>query len=111
MTGTGTHRWPSLRVPVWQDPRDTLHRERIPAVFEGYGARSIAVFTNGALDANAKGLIALAMQCDGCMASHDQGAARRGATAGDVAILLNGEPGAVRAPRAYAAFEEFAAKR
>lgn len=93
-------------------------REHIPAVFEGYGALHSAVFTDGALEAKAKELIALAVavtrQCDGCIASHARGAARRGATAEEVAdalgvaILMNGGPGTVHAPRAFEAFQEFA---
>ena len=95
-------------------------RERIPAVFEGYGAPSAAVFTDGALDAKTKELIALAIavakQCDGCIASHARGVARRGATAEEVAealgvaVLMNGGPGTVHAPRAFEAFQEFAQK-
>lgn len=95
-------------------------RERIPAVFEGYGALSGAVFVDGALDAKTKELIALAIavakQCDGCIASHARGAARRGATADEVAealgvaILMNGGPGTVHAPRALEAFQEFASR-
>ena len=57
-----------LRQPV----RDL--RDQIPKVFEGYGALSAAAFTDGALDAKTKELIALAIavakQCDGCIASH-----------------------------------------
>ena len=93
-------------------------REHIPAVFEGYGALSGAVFVDGAIDAKTKELIALAIavtkQCDGCVASHARGAARRGATAEEVAealgvaILMNGGPGTVHAPRAFEAFQEFA---
>jgi AhpD family alkylhydroperoxidase len=96
-------------------------RDQIPGVFDGYGAMSSAVFTDGALDAKTKELIALAIavakQCDGCIASHARAAARRGATAQEVgealgvAILLNGGPGTVHAPRAFAAFEAFASKR
>jgi AhpD family alkylhydroperoxidase len=93
-------------------------REHIPAVFEGYSALSSAVLGDGALDAKTKELIALAIavtkQCDGCMASHARSAARRGATAAEVAealgvaILMNGGPGTVHAPRAFEAFQEFA---
>ncbi len=56
----------------------------------------------------------MAKQCDGCIASHARGAARHGATADEVAealgvaVLLNGGPGTVHAPRAFAAFREFA---
>lgn len=95
-------------------------RERIPGVFDGYGAISKAVLADGALDAKTKELIALAIavakQCDGCIASHARGAAGRGATADEVAealgvaIMMNGGPGTVHAPRAFAAFEEFATK-
>ena len=95
-------------------------RDQIPAVFEGYGALNGAVMGDGALDAKTKELIALAIavakQCDGCMASHARGAARRGATSAEVAealgvaILMNGGPGTVHAPRAFEAFQEFAKK-
>lgn len=100
-----------LRQPV----RDL--RDRIPAVFQGYGALNAAVFVDAALDAKTKELIALAIavakQCDGCVASHARGAARRNATAEEVAealgvaILMNGGPGTVHAPRAFQAFQEF----
>lgn len=88
-------------------------REHIPAVFEGYGTLSAAAFADGALDAKTKELIAVAKQCDGCIASHARGAARRGATSEEVAdalgiaIVMDGGPGTVHAPRAFAAFEEF----
>ena len=58
--------------------------------------------------------IALTTECDGCIAAHARGAARQGATAQEVAealgeaIAMNGGPGTVWAPRAYAAFGEFA---
>jgi alkylhydroperoxidase/carboxymuconolactone decarboxylase family protein YurZ len=48
------------------------------------------------------------------VAAHARSAARQGATAAEVAeamgvaILMNGGPGTVWGPRAYAAFEEFA---
>lgn len=95
-------------------------RDQIPEVFTGYGAMSAAVFSDGALDAKTKELIALAIavakQCDGCIASHARGAAHRGATGEEVAealgvaILMDGGPGTVHAPRAFAAFEQFATK-
>lgn len=96
-------------------------REKIPDVFSGYGAMSAAAFGDGALDAKTKELIALAIsvakQCDGCMASHARGAARRGASSEEVAealgvaIAMNGGPGTVHAPRAFEAFEEFSSKK
>ena len=100
-----------LRLPVRE------LREHIPSVFEGYGAMSTAAMAEGALDAKTKELIALAIavtkQCDGCIASHARGAARRGATLDEVAealgvtIAMNGGPGSVHAPRAFEAFREF----
>ena len=100
-----------LRQPVRQ------LREHIPAVMQGYGAMNSAVFADGALDVKTKELIALAIsvtkQCDGCIASHGRGAARRGATSEEVAealavaILMNGGPGTVHAPRAFEAYQEF----
>ena len=100
-----------LRQPV-----KDLH-DHIPAVFGGYRALASAAMGDGALDAKTKELIALAIavtkQCDGCMASHARSAARRGATAAEVAealgvaILMNGGPGTVHAPRAFEAFQEF----
>lgn len=113
--GTAKQTLDDLRQPV------RSLREQVPAVFEGYGAMSAAVMAEGALDAKTKELIALAIsvakQCDGCIASHARGAARRGATAAEVAealgvaILMDGGPGTVHAPRAFAAFEEFSANR
>ena len=53
-------------------------------------------------------------RCDGCIASHAEGAARAGATrqqaaeAIGVAMLMNGGPATIYGPRAYAAFCEFA---
>lgn len=93
-------------------------RGQITSVFEGYAAMSAGAMVDGALDAKTKELIALAIsvtkQCDGCIASHARAAARRGATSEEVAealgvaILLNGGPGVVHAPRAFEAFKEFA---
>jgi AhpD family alkylhydroperoxidase len=93
-------------------------REAIPHVYEGYGALQRASMGDGALPARIKELIALAIavtrECDGCIAAHARSAARRGATSQEVAeamgvaILMNGGPGTVWGPRAYAAFGEFA---
>ena len=103
-----------LLWPIKQKYGRKLSWADLLAVFEGYGALSSAVLGDGALDAKTKELIALAIavtkQCDGCMASHARGAARRGATAEEVAealgvaILMNGGPGTVHAPRAFEAF-------
>ncbi|HEY1971984.1 MAG TPA: carboxymuconolactone decarboxylase family protein [Pseudonocardia sp.] len=106
---------------VQQDLREPTRalRRAIPEVYEGYGQLHSAAFKPGALDAKTKELIALAIsvskQCDGCIAAHARGAARVGATAEEVAealgvaIAMNGGPGTVYGPRAFAAYQEFAA--
>jgi AhpD family alkylhydroperoxidase len=95
-------------------------REHIPDVLAGYAAMQRAVLADGALPARVKELIALAIavtrECDGCIAAHAMGAARRNATeeevaeAMGVAVMMNGGPGTVWAPRAFAAFREVLAK-
>ncbi len=95
-------------------------RDQLPGVLEAYAQLHRAAMGPGALDAKTKELVALAIavtkQCDGCIAAHTRGAARRGATSAEVAealgvaIMMNGGPGTVHAPRAYAAFQEFAAE-
>jgi len=94
-------------------------REFIPEVYAGYAAlNGGAIDTDGELSPKVRELIALAIavskQCDGCVNSHARGAARRGASAHEVAeaigvaIMMNGGPGTVWGPRAFAAFQEFA---
>jgi AhpD family alkylhydroperoxidase len=100
-----------------RDPALAL-RSQIPEVYAGFQGLHDAAFAKGALDVKTKELIALAIataqHCDGCMASHARGAARSGATDAEVAeamgvcIQMMGGPGTVYAPRAYAAFREFA---
>jgi AhpD family alkylhydroperoxidase len=98
-----------------------LHRElrhAIPDVYKGFGEFHKAAFADGQLDVKTKELIALAIgvvqRCDGCIASHSEGAARAGATTQEaaeaigVAMLMNGGPATIYGPRAYAAFCEFA---
>ena len=95
-------------------------RQKIPDVYAGYVRMSAAAMGDaGELPARMRELIALAIavtrECDGCIAAHARGAARQGASEQEVAdalgitILMNGGPGTVWAPRAYAAFQEFAA--
>lgn len=94
-------------------------RKAIPEVYEGFKALHNAAFAAGSLDLKTKELIALAIatsqHCDGCIASHARGAAKAGATEAEVAetlgvcIQMMGGPGTVYAPRAFAAFREFAA--
>lgn len=98
-----------------------LHRElrhAIPDVYKGFGEFHHAAFAAGAMDAKTKELIAFAIaviqRCDGCIASHAEGAAKAGATCEEaaeavgVAMLMSGGPGTIYGPRAYAAFCEFA---
>ncbi|MGM0386299.1 MAG: carboxymuconolactone decarboxylase family protein [Actinomycetota bacterium] len=92
-------------------------RKLIPDVYQGFSATGKGALTSGALDTKTKELIALALgvsqKCDGCIATHARGAARAGATEEEVAealgvcILLDGGPGTVYGPRAFAAFKEF----
>jgi len=97
-----------------------LHRElrhAIPGVYKGFAEFYHAAFEAGDLDVTTKELIALAIgvvqRCDGCIASHAEGAARAGASrqqaaeAIGVAMLMNGGPATIYGPRAYAAFCEF----
>ena len=100
--------------------REPAHelREHIPDVIGAYADMQRAVMTDGALAGKTKELIALAIavtrECDGCIASHARGSARRGASEAEVAealgvaVLMNGGPGTVWAPRALAAFRELA---
>ncbi|MBM3730964.1 MAG: carboxymuconolactone decarboxylase family protein [Actinobacteria bacterium] len=92
-------------------------RELIPDVYKGFAGLHAAAFRAGALDAKTKELVALAIaittHCDGCIAAHARGAARNGASEAEVAeligvtISMNGGPGTVYGPRAFAAFREF----
>jgi AhpD family alkylhydroperoxidase len=100
-----------------QDPYHEV-QEVVPGVASGYAEMHKAAMGEGELPAKVKELIALAIaitrECDGCIASHARGAARRGASAAEVAemvgvaIMMNGGPGTVWGPRALAAFHEFA---
>ena len=105
---------------VMEDLRP-LHRElrhAIPEVYKTFGEFHHASFAQGALDVKTKELIALAIavieRCDGCIASHAQGAATAGATRQEaaeaigVSFLMGGGPASIYGPRAFAAFCEFA---
>ncbi len=94
-------------------------RASIPEVYAGYAVLQRAAMGDGALPAKVKELIALAIsatrECDGCVVAQARSAVRQGVTAEEVAeamgvvIAMNGGPGTVWGPRAYAAFAEFAA--
>ena len=95
-------------------------RRAIPEVWSAYAAIHRAAVAEGELSAKHKELIALAIsivkRCDGCIASHARGAARRGATPQEVAemigltVLLDGGPATVYGPRAWQAYQQFASK-
>jgi AhpD family alkylhydroperoxidase len=106
-----------------KDVRDQLRaparelRHQIPQVYAGYRELHDAAMADGALDARTKELIALAIaiskECDGCIAAHARAAVLRGATPAEAAeaigvtFVMNGGPGTVYGPRAFAAFQEF----
>lgn len=95
-------------------------RALIGGVYEGFARLHAAAFADGDLDRKAKELIALgiavALRCDGCIASHAKGAAREKATEAEVAetigvaIAMSGGPGTVYGPRAIAAYRSFTAE-
>lgn len=99
-------------------PKARALRDEIGGVFSGYAEMSQAAMSAGALSVRVKELIALAIaatrECDGCIGAHARGAQRAGASAAEVAeamgvvIMMNGGPGTVWGPRAFAAFAEWA---
>ena len=100
------------------NPQHRALRKMIPDVYRGFGEMSKAALTSGSLDKRTKELIALAIgvvaECDGCIASHAQGAVRAGASKEEaaeaigVSILMHGGPATIYGARAYDAFCEFA---
>jgi AhpD family alkylhydroperoxidase len=94
-------------------------RQAAPAAWEGFTKLHGAAVADGVLSGRVKELMALAIAvvkaCDGCIAYHAQAAVRKGATpeevaeALSVALLMDGGTATVYGPRAWAAFEEFAA--
>ena len=93
-------------------------RQAIPETWSGFAAMHKGAMADGVLPGHVKELMAIVIavtrECDGCIASHARAAARKGATAEEVAealgvaVLMNGGPATVYAPRAWAAFNEFA---
>lgn len=91
--------------------------EMIPATWGGFAEMHKRAVADGALPARVKELMALAIavvkQCDGCIAYHAKAAARRGATAEEVAealgvaLLMDGGTASVYGPRAWNAYREF----
>lgn len=107
---------------VLQDLREPTKslRRAIPAVWDGFLALHGAATAEGAVPAEMKEAVALAISvvkhCDGCIAYHAKAAARGGATAEQVAellgvaLLMDGGTASVYAPRAWEAFLEFQAE-
>lgn len=93
-------------------------RDAIPEVWAGFAEMHKHAVADGVLPSKIKELMALAIavhaECDGCIAYHARAAALRGATVEEaaealgVALLMGGGPASVYAPRALAAFKEFA---
>jgi AhpD family alkylhydroperoxidase len=93
-------------------------RKAIPDTWAGFGAMHQAAVADGALPAHVKELMALVVgvtkHCEGCIAYHARAAAKAGATEGEVtealgvALLMEGGPASIWAPRALEAFREFA---
>ena len=94
-------------------------RKAIPDTWAGFAQMHQSAMADGALPTKVKELKALVVgvvkHCDGCVAYHARGAATAGATEAEVvealgvALLMEGGPVSVWAPRALEAFREFAA--
>lgn len=101
-----------LRAPT----RDLRHA--IPDTWAGFARLHQSAMAEGALPTKVKELMALVVgvvkHCDGCVAYHSRAAAAAGATEDEVvealgvALLMEGGPASVWAPRALEAFREFA---
>jgi AhpD family alkylhydroperoxidase len=99
-----------------QPTRDLRHA--IPETWAGFTDLHKSAMADGALPASTKELMALIVgvvkRCDGCVAYHARAAAAAGATEAQVAealgvaLLMDGGPASVWAPRAFAAYHEFA---
>jgi AhpD family alkylhydroperoxidase len=95
-------------------------RHAIPETWAGFGELHERAVAPGRVPAHLKELIALAIavskECDGCIAYHARAAAAKGASREELAevlgvtLLMGGGPASVYAPRAWAAFDEFAAQ-
>ncbi|HET6776035.1 MAG TPA: carboxymuconolactone decarboxylase family protein [Acidimicrobiales bacterium] len=100
-----------------REPTRSL-RHAVPDTWSGFLALHDAAMAEGEVPARLKEAAALAISvvkhCDGCIAYHAKGAARAGASATEVAemlgvaLLMDGGTASVYAPRAWAAYREFA---
>jgi AhpD family alkylhydroperoxidase len=98
-------------------PTKDLRRAQ-PETWTAFNALHQTAMADGAIPRRIKELIALAVavseHCDGCIAYHAKAAARHGASreeaaeALSVTLLMGGGPATTYAPRAWAAFVEFA---
>lgn len=94
-------------------------RHAVPEAWEGFLALHAAALADGELPASLKEAVALAIsvvkRCDGCIAYHAKAAAKAGARPEEVAevlgvaLLMDGGTASVYAPRAWEAYQEFAA--
>jgi AhpD family alkylhydroperoxidase len=99
-----------------REPTRSL-RSAMPEAWAAFTALHEAAMAGGEVPTRLKEAAALAISvvksCDGCIAYHAKGAARAGATPGEVAellgvaLLMDGGPASVYAPRAWDAFNEF----
>lgn len=102
-----------LRTPT----RDL--RRAQPEAWAGFSQLHDAAVADGVLSARVKELMALVVavvkHCDGCIAYHARAAAARGAApeevaeALSVAVLMDGGTATVYGPRAWSAYQEYAA--
>lgn len=118
MTATfeGTEHYHQVAADLRQPTRDL--RRAIPDTWAGFAQLHQSAMAEGALPTKVKELMALVVgvvkHCDGCVAYHARGAAAAGATEEElvealgVALLMEGGPASVWAPRALEAFREFA---
>ncbi len=98
-------------------PEGRALRDLIPDVYKAFADLSKAAHAPGVLSPVEKELIALgiavARECDGCIASHARSLEMKGAAETQVAealgvcIQMLGGPGTVYGPRAFAAFRSF----
>lgn len=89
-------------------------------VMAAFGKLHGAAMADGEISVAVKEAAALAISvvkhCDGCIAYHARAAAKAGATPGQVAemlglaVLMEGGPATVYGPRAWEAYQEFAAE-
>src|SRR5262245_291172 len=104
-----------LRAPTVQ------LRGMTPGAWGAFAELHRAAVAEGAVPTRLKEATALAIAvvkgCDGCIAYHAKAAARAGASLDEVAemlavaLLMDGGPASVQAPRAWEAFIEFAGDR